>query len=222
MDIEKRGDGSRAMELFYESLNDDLARYSTLALGCAAAVVFIWKLVFRFNEHLRRLASFGDERQRYFIPANETYSWFKNHLIYASLFRTRHNREIQLSSAINMGTLPSRLHGLLVGGIIAMNVALCVVSMPYGSKESTLAVLVRNRAGTMAVVNLMPMVLMAGRNNPLISLLRVPFDTWNLLHRWLGRIVVLEALTHVFAWAISKSQQGRLALGPAIPVVGPC
>jgi hypothetical protein len=40
---------------------------------------------------------------------------------------------------------------------------------------------------------------MAGRNNPLISLLGMSFDQFNLLHRWLGRIVVLEALAHTVA-----------------------
>ncbi|KAJ5577623.1 uncharacterized protein N7459_006587 [Penicillium hispanicum] len=207
MHVEKHG-GFSAMEFFYESLNDNLARYSILALGCAAAAMYIWKLAFGLNEHLRQLASFSDEKQRYFIPAHETFSWFKNHLIYAPLFRTRHNREMQLSSAINMGNLPSRFHGLLVAGVVAMNVILCVVTTPYASNEKTVAGIVRNRTGTMATVNLIPLVLMAGRNNPLIALLRVPFDTWNLLHRWLGRIVVLEALAHVFAWAIPKAQQG--------------
>jgi hypothetical protein len=40
---------------------------------------------------------------------------------------------------------------------------------------------------------------MAGRNNPLIKLLGISFDTFNLYHRWLGRIVSLEAVVHTFA-----------------------
>jgi predicted ferric reductase len=50
---------------------------------------------------------------------------------------------------------------------------------------------------------------MAGRNNPLIEMLHVPFDTWNLLHRWLGRIVVLEGVAHTLAWMIPKAQEGK-------------
>lgn len=42
---------------------------------------------------------------------------------------------------------------------------------------------------------------MASRNNPFINWLNMSFDTFNLLHRWFGRIVVLESLTHTFAWA---------------------
>ncbi|KAJ5758803.1 hypothetical protein N7520_005959 [Penicillium odoratum] len=206
MELEKRYSGSSAMELFYEAVNDDLARYTLLALGCAAAAYYIWQLTVRFSDHLRKLSTFGDDNQRYFVPAHEKFSWIKNHLIYAPLFRNRHNRELQLSQAINMGTLPSRFHGLLVAGVVGMNVILCLVTIPYASEESTAAGIVRNRTGTMATVNLIPLVLMAGRNNPLIAMLHVPFDTWNLLHRWLGRIVVLEALAHTFAWAIPKAQ----------------
>ncbi|KAJ5551038.1 hypothetical protein N7461_005736 [Penicillium sp. DV-2018c] len=207
--FEKRsggGDGGGEW-MYYEAVNDDLARYTILALGCAAAAYYIWQLAFRFSRHLRRLASFGDDRQNYFVPTHDTFAWIKEHIIYAALFRSRHNRELQLSSALNMGTLPSRFHAFLISGVIAMNVTLCCVTTPYGTKEDTLAGIVRNRTGTMATVNLIPLVIMAGRNNPLIAMLHVPFDTWNLLHRWLGRIVVLEALAHVFAWAIPKGQE---------------
>lgn len=209
MELDKRETASSAMELFHEALNDKLARYTILALGCAAAAMYIWSLAVRFNGHLRRLSSFNDGQQRYFVSAHETFAFIKKHLVYAPLFRTRHNREFQLSSAINMGNLPSRFHGVLVVGVVAMNVILCVNTVPYRSQEETVAGVVRNRTGTMATVNLIPLVLMAGRNNPLITLLHVPFDTWNLLHRWLGRIVVLEALAHTFAWVIPKVHEGK-------------
>lgn len=207
-DFEKRHghEESGSEWTFYEMLNDDLAHISLLVLGCMAAFMYVWKLGFRFTGHLRRLASFNDAQQRYFTYTDETLAKLKNHLIYAPLFRVRHNREFQLSTAVNMGNLPSRFHAFIVFGIIAMNAVLCVVTVPYKKDEHTLAGVVRNRAGTMAVVNLIPLVLMAGRNNPLVPLLRVPFDTWNLIHRWLGRVVVIEALIHVFSWVIPKYQ----------------
>lgn len=45
---------------------------------------------------------------------------------------------------------------------------------------------------------------MAARNNPLINWLSISFDTFNLLHRWTGRIVTLQMLAHVIAWAVHK------------------
>ena len=205
-----RSSGSSWM--FYEMFNDDLARISVLVLGLMAAVVYVWQMSHRFYAHLRRLSSFSNDRQRYFLSSHDTLSKIKNHVVYAPLFRNRHNQEMQLSRAVNFGTLPSRFHTFLILGIVVMNVVCCTVTLPYGKDEHTVSGMVRNRTGTMSTVNLMALVLMAGRNNPLIPLLRVPFDTWNLLHRWLGRIVVLEALAHIFAWAIPEAQEGMLFL----------
>ncbi len=52
---------------------------------------------------------------------------------------------------------------------------------------------------------------MAGRNNLLINWLNISFDTFNLLHRWFGRIVVLEALTHTCAWMAGTVAAGGWA-----------
>ncbi|KAL5002371.1 hypothetical protein BDV10DRAFT_119677 [Aspergillus recurvatus] len=191
---------------FWAALNDDLARYSLLALGCFAAFMYIWKMWFRIAAHMRRLASFSNERQNYFVPAHPTLAKIKKHIVYAPLFRNRHNREFQLSRAVNMGTLPSRFHTFIIVGIIAMNITLCCVTVPYKSEPDSVAGVILSRTGVMATVNLIPLVLMAGRNNPLITLLQVPYDTFNLIHRWLARIVVCEALAHTFAWAIPKAQ----------------
>lgn len=58
---------------------------------------------------------------------------------------------------------------------------------------------------------------MAGRNNPLINWLNLSFDTFNLLHRWFGRIVVLEALAHTIAWmAATVAAKGWSAVAAAI------
>ena len=48
---------------------------------------------------------------------------------------------------------------------------------------------------------------MAGRNNPLIQWLNISFDTFNLMHRWFGRIVVLEALAHTLAFLIPNAAE---------------
>ncbi|KAH3214567.1 hypothetical protein KXV92_003589, partial [Aspergillus fumigatus] len=52
-------------------------------------------------------------------------------------------------------------------------------------------------AGHLAVMNSPVLVLSAGRNNPLIPLLGIPFDTFNLLHRWVGRVMIAGALIHM-------------------------
>lgn len=54
---------------------------------------------------------------------------------------------------------------------------------------------------------------MAGRNNPLIKLLGISFDTFNLLHRWFGRIVILEAVAHTLAWWANRAQTSSWEAG---------
>ncbi|KAI1427283.1 ferric reductase like transmembrane component [Xylaria sp. FL1777] len=125
----------------------------------------------------------------------------KKHLIYAPLWRKRHNREIRLSSAISIGTLPSRLHFVILSLYLLSNIAYMFYLHWFQSNRYALAAEIRGRSGTLAVVNMVPLIILAGRNNPLIPLLQVSFDTYNLLHRWMGRMVVLEALVHTIAWA---------------------
>lgn len=193
-------------------LNEKFARMMLWVGGCTLAFFLIWAAIIRFSAHIRRLTSLSGGSQKYFVSADSRWAWLKRHFIYAPMFRTRHNRELRISSALNIGTLPSRFQTALLLGVIAMNVTLCCVTIDYGTDDSTLLGTIRNRSGTMAVVNLIPMVIMAGRNNPLIQLLDVSFDTWNLLHRWLGRIVALETITHVVAWMINKVNTSKFSL----------
>ncbi|KAL1843883.1 hypothetical protein VTJ49DRAFT_6826 [Mycothermus thermophilus] len=126
----------------------------------------------------------------------------KRGLIYAPLWKKRHNREIRLSSAVNMGTLPSRLHALILFIYLASNVAYMFVLDWKNENKYALCAEVRGRSGTLSVVNMVPLIIFAGRNNPLIGLLNVSFDTYNLLHRWIGRISVAEVIVHFIAWAV--------------------
>ncbi|KAL3481501.1 hypothetical protein BJX99DRAFT_270714 [Aspergillus californicus] len=193
-------------DLYYNQVDTDHAHYALLGLGGFAALALIWTTASRLSCYLRQITCLSNERQQYFVPAHKWLATARKHFLYAPLLGTRHHREFRLSRAVHMGTLPSRSHASILVGILAMNVALCTVNVPYDTHRT--ADVIRNRTGTMATVNLIPLVLMAGRNNPLIRLLRVPYDTFNLCHRWLARVVVLEALAHVFAWCIPKVRDG--------------
>ncbi|KAL2829338.1 FAD-binding domain-containing protein [Aspergillus pseudoustus] len=193
-------------DLYYQQVDMDLAHYALLAFGCFAGLLLIWRALFGLSCYLRQVACPTNDRQQFFVPASKWIAAARVHFLYAPLLRTRHHCELRLSRAINMGTLPSRSQSCVVLGILAMNVALCTVNVPYHTDLAP--AVVRRRAGTMATMNLIPVVLMAGRNNPLICFLRISYDTFNLLHRWLARIVVLECFAHVFAWCIPKARHG--------------
>jgi hypothetical protein len=198
------GAGAGKSDSSYELLN---LHYGWLLLGAfaaASALLFLWKTSIRINDYVRRLVNLNNDKQRFFVQADSRLAWFKEHLEYAPLFRTRHNREFQLSRAVNMGVLPSRLQSLGLAALIALNVTLCVIEIPFNQSEATAGEILRNRSGAMATVNLIPLVILAGRNNPLIPLLGISFDTWNFYHRALARIVVLESICHTVAWIVPK------------------
>ncbi|KAK4999383.1 hypothetical protein LTR66_001580 [Elasticomyces elasticus] len=154
--------------------------------------------------YVRRLACISASKQSYFALPDQRYSQLKRHVLHAALFRKRHHHEIRLSDALNIGTLPSRFQAMFLAGYLGINVAFCVISIDWNGERPEVLTDLRNRTGVLAVLNMLPLFLLAGRNNPLIYALDVSFDTYNLIHRWIGRIVVLEALAHTLAWTVNK------------------
>ncbi|KAI9675626.1 MAG: hypothetical protein M1817_000992 [Caeruleum heppii] len=189
------------------SLDNLLTKIIWFSLVCLCVLILLVRVAQMSNAHLRHLFSLTANRnQQTFWTHDRTTIWpkVKKYLLYAPLRHKRHNREMRLSSAINMGTLPSRFHTLLLLAYLGSNFAYCTILDYSSQNKHQLIAEVRGRTGVLAVVNMIPLFVLAGRNNPLIKLLRVSFDTYNLLHRWMGRIVVLESVIHTLAWATNQ------------------
>ena len=90
-------------------------------------------------------------------------------VLYAPISRKRHNQEIQLSQAINMGTLPTRLHFIVLMIYICSNIIYCTLFLKWSEPRPMVVADFRGRTGVMAVVNMVPLFVLAGRNNPLIT-----------------------------------------------------
>lgn len=137
-----------------EVLNEDFYHYIYILLAALTVALVIWRVVTESLKYMRTLACLNNEAQRYFIAPSPNYAALKKHLLYAPIFRTRHNREIQLSSAVNVGTLPTRFQLLFLAGYVGTNVAFCVVSIDWSQTFVTVTKEVRNRTGILAVVNM--------------------------------------------------------------------
>ncbi|KFY32050.1 hypothetical protein V493_00565 [Pseudogymnoascus sp. VKM F-4281 (FW-2241)] len=199
-------DYSRIMESEALAVNKLFHNLILIICGSVALVMICWRVLIVSVRYVRLLACLTDDKQRYFSTPYKTYASLKKHLIYAPIFRKRHNREIQLSTAINMGVLPTRFQLLFLTAYLASNTAFCVIGIHWDQPYQTVVIEVRRRSGILAVVNMVPLFVMATRNNPLIYWLDMSFDTFNLLHRWFGRIVVLETLLHSLAWLVSTAK----------------
>lgn len=164
--------------------------------GCAL-IVFLYRVWSDFMNNQRlKFAIYQDCKVSFNRPSRAK-TWLNRHLLYAPLFERRHNREFRICRGhINMGKIPTRLETLLLACYVALNGLFCVVVIDWSQPISQSLHSLIGTTGTLAIVNLIPLVITAGRNNPLIKVLRVSFDTFNLVHRWLGRIVVAEAVAH--------------------------
>ncbi|KAK3336919.1 ferric reductase like transmembrane component-domain-containing protein [Cercophora scortea] len=183
-------------------------------LGILALVVLGIRIIELLWAKLRLVSAMSVPGDRQGFWKVSQWSWMptlKRRLIYAPLWKKRHYREIRLSKALNMGTLPSRLHTIILLGYLGSNLAYTFIVNWATLNKYQLCAEIRGRSGTLALVNMVPLIIFAGRNNPLIGMLKISFDTYNLLHRWMGRIVVIETLIHVIVWSIVQVADGGWA-----------
>lgn len=127
-------------------------------------------------------------------------SLWKAEVSYAPIWRFRRAKEASYKSGkINFGQLPPRPHALCIFIFLGLNIFLITWNLPWGAKATTLVPLLRNRIGSVAVANMIPIVVLSTMQNPLIKLLQISYDSFNLIHRWIARITILMIITHGLA-----------------------
>ncbi|KAH7128630.1 ferric reductase [Dendryphion nanum] len=167
--------------------------------------VLCFRLVTATQRYTRRISTIVLFKQKFWESNGyKPWAYIKKYFLYAPILNTRHNREIRLSSAVNMGTLPTRLQFLILVVYTCSNIAYCL-AIPKQPETQRLAEF-RGRCGALAVFNMIFTILFALRNNPFIWMLNISYDTFSLFHRWTARIVFLEMLAHVFAWMYNTYQ----------------
>ena len=188
--------------------NDLFTNYTLILLGGLIFAFGVYRVVLHSVRYIRTLTCLNNDTQQYFKDPNEIYATFKQHLLYAPLFGKRHGRELRVGP-MSFGIFPTRFQSLALAGIITMNVVFCTYGIEWNGPTSAMLEHLRNRTGELSVVNMIPLVILAGRNNPLIWLLDIPFDVYNLVHRWFGRIVMVQAVLHSLAFSINLINKGK-------------
>ncbi|KIW35893.1 uncharacterized protein PV06_11784 [Exophiala oligosperma] len=120
------------------------------------------------------------------------------------MFRNRRAREIALGRWIVLGFLPTRIEVTIILIFIAANGFYLTWKLPWTQSNAEVLKASANRAGTLCVTNLLPIMVLSSIRNPLISLLNISYATFNMIHRWLGRLAILQALAHATCWLIVK------------------
>jgi hypothetical protein len=147
-----------ALQAKAATFNQDFYNYLFIICASLVAALLFWRIGIESVKYVRTLTCLNNDTQRYFTLPSETFAKFKQHILYAPIFRKRHNREFQLSSAVNVGTLPTRLQLLLLMSYFGSNVAFCVVSIDWSQPLTTAAKELRNRTGILAVVNMVSVI----------------------------------------------------------------
>ena len=191
MGVEKDGSGRTQAPM-----NPALATPLYVLAG-VVVVLFVCRIstVLQHRRRLREALQHGD--QGIHVNTSSLYGNFKKHMLYAPLFSTRHNREFRLFGRVHMGTVPLRLETSILATYLAINIAFLFALIDWHSPFAEKMFQLKYSAGHLAVMNTPVLVITAGRNNPLIGLLGISFDTFNLFHRWVGRLVAIQAVMHM-------------------------
>lgn len=198
--------GSAAAEMAMAKKNDRIELYLVYAWVAVIAVAFTYRVVLATTLYLRKISCLGSAKQLYFKYPHATFAAVKRYLLDAPLLRKRHREPFMPSTSISFGSPPSRVQSVAIIGYIAMNVGLVTTEIDYSGGTAAVAGQLLHRSGRLSVLNMIPLFVLAGRNNPLIKLLDIQFNTFNLLHRWIGRVVVALVLVHGFAWLAASMQ----------------
>ncbi|KAM3423445.1 hypothetical protein BST61_g876 [Cercospora zeina] len=204
---------THGLEGVNQYLNYLLANVLVMSFMVLLASTLVYRWIQMVHKHLRHLFTMGGTRdQRYFMHNHtKVWPWIKRYVLYAPFWRVRHNREFTLwQKQVTIGTLPSRFHSFLLFVYLASNAGYCA-ALDYSQPTPSIVAEFRGRTGILAALNMIPTILFALRNNPAIPLLRVPYDTFNLLHRWTARMVVLESVSHTIAWGVNAWRVGGSA-----------
>ena len=166
-------------------------------LGGVLVLLFVGRACIQYHHRYRLKEALQKNDQARYVRPNQLVASLKKHVFYAPLLSKRHSREFRLLGRFHMGTLPLRLETALLAGYVALNLIFIVALIDWWQIYKEKMFQLKYAAGHLAIMNSPALVLTAGRNNPLIWLLGVPFDTFNLLHRWVGRVMVVGAIVHM-------------------------
>ncbi|ODV86401.1 hypothetical protein CANARDRAFT_187657, partial [[Candida] arabinofermentans NRRL YB-2248] len=104
--------------------------------------------------------------------------------------------------------LPTTLEAVILLLYLALIVFFCTIdyqitnhSMLLGSKEAQLFRYIADRTGLLAFAQLPLLFLFGGRNNLLMRLTDINFNSFIIYHKWISRFMVILALIHAHTYA---------------------
>ncbi|KAL0933681.1 ferric-chelate reductase [Colletotrichum truncatum] len=138
-----------------------------------------------------------------FIPGftkSRAWTYWQSWLIHPVTFGRRHREPIA-----GVGNIPTRGQALYIFLISFLNIILWLAPYTIHQPQASFTSLkmqsvsiIGNRAGVMAMGNVVALFLFAARNNVLLYLTDWSYSTYLLLHRWLAYWAIFHTIVHSF------------------------
>lgn len=138
------------------------------------------------------------------VPAlnrSKSWAWINSIFVYPALWGSKHRQ----SSAkyIGGGYVPTRGQSWYILTVVLLNMMFLIAPYYTIQPQSIFPTLhtqevstIGNRAGVMAMGNVVALTVFAGRNNPLLNLTGMNYDTYLLFHRVLGYLAIFHTILH--------------------------
>ncbi|KAH6681031.1 ferric reductase transmembrane component 4 [Plectosphaerella plurivora] len=142
------------------------------------------------------------------------------YIIYPSLIGTYHIRPLPF----NLGNAPTVGQALYIALLIILNVVLSAINFKttpahlwFQSTSQQITGYLMYRTGVLSFAMAPLLILFAGRNNFLQWITNWPHATFLLLHRWVARLFVLQALLHTILAVAVYSEMGIYEVEAKLP-----
>jgi predicted ferric reductase len=120
--------------------------------------------------------------------------------------------------------LPSRTQTLVIVGYMAINMICLFVDheilLPNYSQPTSMQQYSRyigSRSGLLVLAEMNLLFFFGGRNNFLIYLTGWPLETFNVFHRWIGRVIVVNSIVHAAAETINHVHRQKYLTSLRLP-----
>ncbi|OBR13251.1 Ferric reductase transmembrane component 4 [Colletotrichum higginsianum IMI 349063] len=135
------------------------------------------------------------------ITRSRTWTWLNSTIIHPAVWGTKHREPVAIKAG--GGIVPTRGQALYIAVISFLNVIFLLAPYHMIQPQSSFATsqqqevsVIGNRAGNLALGNMVALFFFSARNNPLLMLGDWSHGTFLLLHRWLGYWTILHTVLH--------------------------
>lgn len=121
---ETQSAGDKILDQEARAVNELLKALLLIICGGLSLILICYRLWIVIVGHTRLLSCLANDKQRYFLMPYQKFAKLKKHLLDAPVWSKRHNREFQLSGAMNMGILPTRFQFIFLVLYLGTNLSL--------------------------------------------------------------------------------------------------